>query len=254
MPLGLERPQNSESQIIELDFLVLPKHLQEFTKELSKSGFRERKRPPIKRHHKIFQKFHGSQCITLDIQIGPRFDRGVIFHLAPIKALSKILFSVDTRHSLDLTASGRAVLYAANCAWLKKDRLKETNLEKLQQLSRFAISCGDHPTWLRPILERLSRVSDDYKIDESRTEIVEMIRGLFVLKVNNPYHSMKRFFTLLRIGSAKILFLGPDGSGKTSLLRATQSVLPLKSSHGYLGIGEDGWKLGLVKSLSAKRK
>lgn len=54
--------------------------------------------------------------------------------------------------------------------------------------------------------------------------------------------------------SLDIIFLGQDGVGKSTLLKAVTDALPMKTVSGYLGIGQDGWRLGFAKALSKQHK
>ena len=48
----------------------------------------------------------------------------------------------------------------------------------------------------------------------------------------------------------RVLFLGPDGVGKSTLLQSVQEALPVASVNAYFGIGKDGWRLKAVQRLS----
>ncbi|PBB06460.1 nucleoside/nucleotide kinase family protein [Salimicrobium humidisoli] len=77
----------------------------------------------------------------------------------------------------------------------------------------------------------------------------KLIKAYFTINIR-----MIRRLKIRRTGAGiNVLFLGTDGSGKTTLINNIQNSMQFKVSNLYLGMGEQGWKSKGVKKLQDKK-
>ncbi len=245
----------SNKKNIELDFFVQVNQKGPFLKECLGKNLFLRKLPPNKKFHLILERWDNKRHIVVDAQIGPFFNKGALIHKTPNKSLLRDLFVFDDDGNKRVSATGRAMLYAANCVWLKQSRLSKRNIEKLQRLSLLALdSPNANNMSCFQTIHSISKLDEKLSVSESRDEIEYLIEPHFVSHLNPVRQIMPRRNFSLGNDKTDIIFIGPDGVGKTTLIKAVIEALPIKTGSGYLGIGKEGWKLWFAKALSERRK
>lgn len=240
---------------VELDLYVHPKSLARFRQECFEKGFVIRKFPPEKRFHLIFERWDSECHVVIDAQIGPFFDRGGITHSSPVDPVLRRIFHIDSLGRERINAFGIAVLYAANCVWLKKQRFGTRHMEKLRSLCLDALNSEEtRDADYVGAIRNIAKLDQGSSLAVARSEIARNIGPFFVTRLNHFSQVLPRRTFSFGADSADIIFLGPDGVGKSTLLRAVTEALPLKTASGYLGIGRDGWYLGSAKAMSERSK
>lgn len=244
----------SSNGITEIDYYVPVAARSNFLKECSDKGFMVRRLPPIKRFHMLLERWEKAQHLSIDAQIGPYFEVGMFRHAQPHEGIRKHLFIQGESQFERLSLTGRAVFYAANCVWLKKKKFNEKNFEKLKRLCSDALrrECVNETictTAMRAIVD----MTEDKSLGFKKEKIREIIDPLFAVKVSPVSEILSRRTYPKSSEKADIIFLGPDGVGKSTLLQAVHDALPVKTGSGYLGIGKEGWKLKFAKRLSEQR-
>ncbi len=81
----------------------------------------------------------------------------------------------------------------------------------------------------------------------SKTQVLQEILQPYFMTEHKKMVRRKKAYN---IGwGAKVLFLGTDGSGKSTLIKAVKEKLVLKNKQLYLGTGEQGWTSAKMKKL-----
>ena len=232
----------------EVDVLVLPQDVQAFLRAAAGFGLQTRRLPSEQRFHIILGSWTPSNMVVLDAQIGVRYATGPWFHYSLRQERIVDLFECSPNGGVSgIKPAGRAVLYAANCVWLKRERCSWTHIEKLHRLCRAGLS--DDESGVGDVLRAILRVGPDQGPAEFRHQILSELSQLFHLRLNPINHTLPRRAFSIGKEHATVVFLGPDGAGRTTLIEAVRSSAPVKCVVGYFGVGRAGWRLSAARAL-----
>jgi thymidylate kinase len=133
------------------------------------------------------------------------------------------------------------VLYAAHLAFKERGTLEEkhkNNLSSYIENYRTEVD-DDSAILLQQIYNWLHK-----SFPKNSDQLKKTIRPFF----NFEFKRMTRDKNYSRYGyGLKVLFLGTDGAGKTTLMEAVKEKLNLKTKELYLGMGNNGWTCSITK-------
>ncbi|MBX0332378.1 hypothetical protein K3G39_03930 [Pontibacter sp. HSC-14F20] len=236
----------SEFRSGDIDLFVAPNSKDEFENKLRTLGWFKRKEPSYHTNHHFYYSPHSD--LYLDVKYSLTFANGTehcYTYFNPNQALSAAVINA----SGICRPSGIAaiLLYAAHLAYKERGRVEEKHRVYLRQYidiyqSELPDQCSETVAGL---LKWLSHEFPN-NMDQLKTLL-------------QPYFSQQRFKMVRttkfkRYGyGMKVLFLGTDGAGKSTLIESVEQKLKLKTNKLYLGMGENGWTSSWVKSLYNQR-
>lgn len=139
------------------------------------------------------------------------------------------------------------LIYAAHIGLLERATLEDRHVNALKDyiaLYRGEADAADADSVVQMLEEALAR---------PRTEIVGQVKSVISAYFSKTSFAMTQSRGL-RLGMGfRVLLLGTDGTGKTTLVEETKQALNVKVKTLYLGMGEEGWRLGAVQRLSHYR-
>ncbi len=225
----------------DIDLFVYPNDRQAFENALFKLGWYRRKEPAFHINHHFY--ISPNSKVYLDVKYE------LTFANSPSDCFSFDKLNT-TKSQVKLNSKGvcrpygmnAIILYAAHLAYKERGKLEDK-----------------HRTYLLHFIELYK-----YEIDEVDIQVVVQINDwldkgfpgntIWLQKIIAPYfvHSKQ---PMTRPGNLKygyglnVLFLGTDGSGKTTLVEAVKDSLNIKNNKLYLGAGEDNWTSHAMKSI-----
>lgn len=233
---------------VELDIYISPKEKAIFYTVLTKLGFCRRQKPTILPNHTFYLLWQPDSVITLDVRFSFSF-YDLSGQLWQLKLSDDEIMKTRIQHNgiWFPNAFAAILIYAARC--FERQYLKEHHIKKLQFYIEMFLPQLDNEErhYALSLQELLSSVSPHQLpvvIHALVKPYIKPIRDVALLK--------RRFSGVFRWGfGSSVLFLGPDGAGKSTLIVEVQKTLPLKSDSLYLGTGDNGWILPGLHSYAA---
>ncbi len=236
-----------KNESVEIDLFIPQTQKPIFLKVIKKMGFLKRCEPANLPNHTFFVRWRKDFSLILDVKYNLNFYNYKGSLWTPIHSelnFYKREFENGIWRPDDFMC---ILLYAANCCWSKQGRLNQRHVENLKTyIIKYSNNLDSNNT---KFTEKLFSILESYTLDT----LPEAIEGLI-----KPYFYKSTSFTLVlkkvlkKLNPAKgnyILFLGPDGSGKTTLVKQVKNKLFLKSVDLYLGMGENNWHFLSIKKL-----
>jgi len=231
----------------DLDICIPNSEKEDFLDYISSVGFCERRKPAELPGHHFYIPRDASLGFYLDVQYKLNF---VDVIGAQEYVLSQPLDSfLDNRELVDgylrPSPMDSFTLYIAKCMWQKK-KIKPRNIDYIWDLGRS--------------VQKNERVESVIGIDFLSQSSSVVLSDVFAAFRDGVRHFSKTLS--LQRGEVRpdspppglfVLFLGPDGAGKSSLIKGVESLSPIKCMTAYLGMGEGGWRLPLVKYFRKSR-
>ena len=238
----------------DVDLLVSPQDKDIFHSVIADLGFRKRAVPALRANHVFYEAFNGSSILTLDVKYDLSFygPRGYLWTYN--KPVGKVIKDSVYENGISRPSDFDAImLYAAHCGYLKRQNLGDRHLNSLRsKIERYR---GNLST-------EQQKVVDSIRVGLSQGEspgIASLLRSILTSYFTRSSGWFTKFASRVRrridpgLG-LKILFLGPDGSGKSTLVGVLQSELPFKTKVMYLGYGEQGWVWSFAKTVRDRYK
>lgn len=144
------------------------------------------------------------------------------------------------------------LLYAAKCGFLEK---KELQIEQLENLTEYINLFSDEIDSIskKRIVENIKRTIQDFGENSSfkllSANLRRILRPLFKEKKQPDKYSSKS--KKKGIPRFTVLFIGPDGAGKSTLIQSVTNDLEIPVTVMYGGLGKDGF---IMKSLFSIRE
>jgi len=214
-----------------------------FLNILRQQGWLERKEPPYHVNHIFY--FHPASTSCLDVKFSLDFAHGrrqrwcyddVEAMLASRVCNARGLYRPSGIHAL--------VLYAAHIALRERGVVEQRHIDAMQHYIdsyQGELATSEQRDLAREMSEAL-RVERESVSAELKARIAPFF--------TRTRASMTRSRGL-RLGMGfRVLFLGTDGVGKTTLIAETKRVLGVKVRTLYLGVGREGWRFALVRRFS----
>lgn len=247
----------SSKKTLELDVYVPSIDRKLFCKIISELGFLQRRKPADLPNHNFFFISSGKSQIILDVRFSFSFyDKNRRLWIA--SAFEKIAISNQIKNNGVFRPQGFIclLLYSAHCGFLERGRLEERHIIQLEHYIELFYEelNNQQKSFADELLISIHKTS----LDELPSVIKNLIQPYF-----NRYYSLRFYWRtfILKISSwglgNRILFLGPDGVGKSSLVNQIKARILLKTEKLYLGIGNSDYILPIfpdIKSLSNHRK
>lgn len=226
--------------------LYIPLHDKDvFLKVIYELGFKHRKKPPVLPNHNFYIFFDGLNSILLDVKFKLSFysqDGYLWVYNLPERVIS------DKRMIKDSFRPGgfdAIILYAAHCGILERLKIEPSHIQNLKRYLADFRSEVYSPENIK-ILDDMELCLRKHNLKLLPQELSRIIRPFFSIK--KKFTRWRKFRLRFSFGLGFIvLFLGADGTGKTTLVKALQKVLPLKNKILYLGMGKENWLLGFVQ-------
>lgn len=224
----------------DLDICVPSYEKERFCRFVASYGFYERRKPAEVPGHYFYISHDVSLGFYLDVQYSLDFvdvKSGKTFLLE--RSLEDFLRSRVLANGFYRPAPyDQFLLYLAKCNWQKK-KISARNINMILQLGAVAQSS----------MQSESLIGIDF-LSRSEACGIDQILSAFQRKISfNVKSALKD-----NVGSDRgkssdlfILFLGPDGVGKSSLIESVKCLSPIKCKPLYLGLGEDGWYFPFIK-------
>ena len=217
----------------DIDLYVNPDSKTAFESLLFNQGWFKRKEPS----HHVNHHFYISPAseVYLDVKYSLTFagsptDCFTYNRLSQNKLHSKL----NSKGVLRPTGLDAIVLYAAHLAYRERGKLEKKHSAYLSQY----IDLYRHELDSKGI--KVATLIDEWletRFPEDTSRLREIIAQFFT----HSKQKMTRSSRLKYGYGLSVLFLGTDGSGKTTLVKAVNDSLNLKTNKLYLGSGEDNW-------------
>jgi thymidylate kinase len=226
----------------DLDLFVHPQARQRFEETLVAQGWYRRKEPTHHLNHYFYYSPHSD--IYLDVKYALSFANG--WHLCcSYKEMEQALQTAvpNARGVYRPIGIHALLLYAAHIGYKERGKVESKHRENLYTfLAAYGSEVEDAH---KPLLEKLRKWLAHYFPSG-----IERLQHLLAPFFSAEPQKMVRNKGYLRWGlGLKVLFLGTDGAGKTTLIAAVREKLNLKTSQLYLGMGESGWTSPISKRL-----
>ncbi len=225
----------------DIDLFVTSDFKDLFEKKLIELRWYKRKEPSAHIHHHFY---HSSDSeIYLDVKFELSFANGnkdchtYLYSKEAILRSTLNCKGIYQPHILDAV-----ILYAAHLAYKERGKLEKKHKDYLisyinaYKSVNVTLPCviEEVTKWVKEDfpgnLYKLQKIVDSYFIHTRK----KMIRSKRYLKYGFGF---------------KVLFLGTDGSGKTTLIDEVINKINLKTRKLYLGSGENGWTSTLMKKI-----
>jgi len=236
----------------EIDIWVSKSSKDKFLSFLDTLGFKKRIEIPNKGGCEYYIYFKEDISITLDVKYELHYYEKTFEYWLSKDPVIKNRTSGKRFDSDYNKWKFRLLNYVAECVWVKGNRLNHRHISNIQKYINHThienIMNDDLPNVLNNVITK------EVGIKEKRKNLEKEIKHYFDKKYSiNTYWKFQYKKYKFGLGNT-ILFLGPDGAGKTSLIDAFSSSLSLKHNKLYLGMGADGWILRSVKWLKFNSK
>lgn len=230
----------------DIDLYVPPHDKEKFLKIIGEIGFKHRKKPPVLPNHNFYIFFDGLDSLLLDVKYelsfytrdGYRWLYDLEEKVIPDRHIIKNSYRPGGFDAL--------ILYAAHCSILERLRIEQSHIRNLKKYLKDFRGEVDDPQQKKIIndIETCLRTQSNPELLPG--ELSSTIGPFFLIKrKSNRWRNLKLRF-LFGLGFT-VLFLGADGTGKTTLVKALQKEIPLKNKILYLGMGKKGWLLKSVQ-------
>jgi len=151
------------------------------------------------------------------------------------------------------------LLYASKCAFLEKQRLELRQIESLKlYIDKYIKNINDIND--KKIILRIKNIINNIQDEENLIQISLRLREVLLPYYQNISEgkTYRKYLInrLKRFGKSNfsILFLGPDGAGKTTTIEFIKKKLDLPVSTLYGGVGSNGWIFSGLYTLREANK
>jgi thymidylate kinase len=226
----------------DMDLFVHPQARQRFEETLVRQGWYKRKEPTHHLNHHFYYSPHSD--IYLDVKYALSFANGWQL-CCSYKELEQALQTAVLNSQGVYRPSGihALLLYAAHIGYKERGKLESKHRENLYAF--IAAYAPELEEAQKPLLDKLRKWLAHYFPSG-----IERLQHMLAPFFSTEPQKMVRNKGYLRWGlGLKVLFLGTDGAGKTTLIEAVREKLNLKTSQLYLGMGESGWTSPISKRL-----
>ncbi|TXK46768.1 hypothetical protein FVR03_10525 [Pontibacter qinzhouensis] len=233
-----------ESDLVsnDIDLFVHPGHKQLFEETLLACGWYKRKEPT--HHYNHYFYYLPNSDLYLDVKYALSFangpDKCFSYNRQEEAMQDTILNSKGIRRPKGIHA---VVLYAAHLGYKERGKLEHKHKHYLS--SFISLYDAELEKASAPVVQALRtwlELSFPHNIQKLQNILEPHFRYEQKKMVRNKRH--------LKYGyGLKVLFLGTDGSGKTTLIKAVDDKLNLKTNKLYLGMGDTGWTSSFSKKL-----
>ncbi|MCP2043996.1 hypothetical protein [Pontibacter sp. HSC-36F09] len=236
----------SEFQSGDIDLFVAPECKIEFENKLRSLGWFKRKEPSYHTNHHFY--YTPQSDLYLDVKYSLAFAEGTELcytYSGTNQALPAAV--LNTKGVFRPSGIDAILLYAAHLAYKERGKLEVKHQLYLNQyISLYHAEVPEqHSETLAGILKWLS-----HEFPGNIEQLKALLQPYFI----HQHSRMIRDSKFRRFGyGMKVLFLGTDGAGKSTLIEEVEQKLNLKTNKLYLGMGENGWTSPWVKSLYNQR-
>jgi thymidylate kinase len=225
----------------DIDLFVHPTNRLQFEKVLFDMGWYRRKELAYHVNHHFY--ISPKSAVYLDVKYGPTFANGkdACYTFIGYDS-SDIDVQINSKGVCRPSGFNAIALYAAHLAFKERGKLEEKHRVYLAQYIDLYLQEVD-----ASFLEAVEQIQDWllHSFPGDTSKLQQIIRPYFRLdkkRMTRP-KGIKYGYGL------NVLFLGTDGSGKTTLVEAVGSSLNLKNNRLYLGAGESSWTSPIMKKI-----
>ena len=150
------------------------------------------------------------------------------------------------------------LLYGAHCGFLERGKIEErhiNNLKKYADNFLEEVTEGDQKAFANSVLQRINTHKNDIKHFPEELRI--LLRPYFAeISSNDQEIDLKQKKPIISdsINAYSVLFLGCDGTGKSTLVKSVKERILVPTNILYGGVGEAGFKKTSIYSIREKIK
>ncbi|ADI00520.1 nucleoside/nucleotide kinase family protein [Salisediminibacterium selenitireducens] len=227
----------------DIDLYVPIENKDEFLKVMAELGWYKRKEPAIQKYKCFYYYLDSDKVIYLDVKYKLYFmdkDKQTFIYS---KSYQNIYKNIKRTEFSAWRPSGPDALHLyLGHLFYEKKVIKDKHIERLKEyLEKYHLELSEREK--KELEHVLIILREKNGFDEPTTSYIQ--RWFKYLK-NENQHLRKRSFSY----GYKVLVLGTDGTGKSSLIKNIRKEIPVKTKSIYLGTGEDGWELKQVKKMN----
>jgi|SaaInlStandDraft_4_1057021.scaffolds.fasta_scaffold11716_1 hypothetical protein len=243
----------------DIDIYIYPSSQNDFKMLLKKDDFFYQKySPAYENHYFYYFKKDGYRALKVDVKYELSFydktDNVYRIFDFDIKLIDEGLHKTIYGNIAKYYHS--VIFYAAKCAFVEKQKLELRQINALKNyIESFVSKISD--TKEKTIIQELYRVVETIDdIDRVSLEIRVILLPFFMQKLTGKTLFKRMVARIKRIGNSKfsILFLGSDGSGKTTTIEYIKKELDIPMVSIYGGVGKDGWIFSSLYKLRENNK
>ncbi|WP_162426736.1 nucleoside/nucleotide kinase family protein [Pontibacter pudoricolor] len=226
----------------DVDLFVHPDYKDQFEQQLLLTGWYKRKEPAYHTDHHFY--YSPDSALYLDVKYAVSFvgtNNTCYTYSFVDEAVNKAI--LNSKGLYRPTGKDAIILYAAHIAFKERGKLEEKHRNYLMQYMQLYNSESEQSDEV--VMSNMANWLTCH-FPEHTDKLQHILLPYFWLQ----HKRMVRPKSHLKYGyGLKVLFLGTDGVGKSTLLNAVSEKIYYKTSKLYLGMGESGWTSNHIKFL-----
>jgi len=241
------------NQHLELDIFIKKSDKNIFLDAIHKLGFARRKKLSNLPNHHFYLLWQSTGLFKLDVRYSVSFydlESNLWVYSSQDELLCKN--RVKTGKFYRPSNFHCILLYAAHCGFLERKRLEDRHISNLlNYIEDFFHELKDNE---KEFAKELQYIVEQETKENIPDKIKNLLFPYFRKKFSFRIYTQKIFHFISCDSGPKILFLGTDGVGKSTLIKELENILPIKTARSYYGMGDDGWVIPQFKTFYAKYK
>ena len=245
----------------DIDIYILPNSYKIYIELINQTNlYKQKYIPDYENHFFYYYNIEGYRPLRVHVKYELSFFDNVdnvYRHASFEKEIENNLLKIDSgcisRHYLAL------LLYASKCAFLEKYKLELRQIESLRTyIDKFLKEISDSKE--REVILKIQDIINNIQDEKNLVQLSLRLREILLPYFQNVSKG-KTFKKIIlnkfkRFGKSKfsVLFLGPDGAGKTTTIEFVKKELDLPISTLYGGLGLNGWIFTSLYTLRESNK
>ncbi len=226
----------------DIDLFVSKENKKQFLAILNEQNWLKRTEPSNYNFRDFYYFFDNNEVIYLDVKFELLFMDKKNKMFFPKKSVDEIL--LNTSLNCDFARVPQPTdsieLYLAHIFY-EKQKVEQRHLEELLSLLKYSSE-------KKIIDEKLNEYYEVYEKMKDGKD-VDLKKWLLEKKDYSPFQKKDNYGF-----GYKVIILGTDGTGKTTLIKNIKKNLPVKMKSLYLGTGDEGWEISAISALNRNIK